>query len=114
MLDLIQTACIDQKCIRADLQCLPILLAACNLLLVVSGSTFLSRLWCCVEVFVYVTMSVEDEYVEMPMIITIGKDDEEHAHVRDLWRHFDAATCMDPARGYGHTAQWGFQKLKFM
>ena len=33
--------CIDQKNIQADLQCLPIFLAACNLLLIISGSLVL-------------------------------------------------------------------------
>merc|ERR1711908_167318 len=46
--------CIDQNAIKADLQCLPIFLASCNLLLVISGPTLTSRLWCCVELFVYV------------------------------------------------------------
>ena len=35
--------CIDQTNIQADLQCLPIFLAGCNLLLVISGSTYTSR-----------------------------------------------------------------------
>lgn len=82
-----------QKNINADLQCLPIFLAACNLLLVISGSTYTSRLWCCVELFVYVNMHMEDDSREVPIIITIGADDDERAHVRNSWMNFDVATC---------------------
>lgn len=45
----------------------------------------------------YVTMRVEDENVRMPIVLTIGSDDDEHARVVDGWRHFDAAAseCFD-------------------
>ena len=45
--------CIDQSNVQADLPCLPIFLAACNGLLIISGLTYPGRLWCCVELFVY-------------------------------------------------------------
>lgn len=85
--------CIDQMNIQADLQCLPVFLAGCNILLAVSGSTYTSRLWCCVELFVYVAMLVEDATRKAPIVLTIGADDNEHEHVRHAWRHFDAAAC---------------------
>ena len=85
--------CIEQTNIKADLQCLPIFIAGCNLLLVLSGSTYTSRLWCCVELFVYVNMFVEDESIEAPIVITLGADDREHERVRKGWRGFDAAAC---------------------
>merc|ERR1712232_1249594 len=53
--------CVDQTDIDTDLKCLPIFLAACNLVLVISGLTYTSRLWCCVEIFCDVTMHREDE-----------------------------------------------------
>ena len=46
-------ACIDQSSIAADLQALPVFLSGCKELLVVAGSTYATRLWCVVEVFVF-------------------------------------------------------------
>jgi len=48
--------CIDQENISDSLACLPVYLAACSWLLVLCGKTYLSRLWCVVEIFVFVEM----------------------------------------------------------
>ena len=49
-------ACIDQLNIDASLACLPIFLAGCRQLLILLGPTYPSRLWCVMELFVYVRM----------------------------------------------------------
>jgi len=85
--------CIDQKNIEADLQCLPIFLAACNLFLAISGPTYTSRLWCCVELFVCVIMDMERDDRSEPVLITIGETNEEREDVRNSFRDFDAAAC---------------------
>ena len=85
--------CIDQANIQADLQCLPIFLAGCNLLLIISGPTYTFRLWCCVELFVYVAMHMEDDSRKVPVIILIGADDEERARVHTSFTNFDAKVC---------------------
>ena len=79
--------------IQADLQCLPIFLAACNRLLIISGPTYTFRLWCCVELFVYVAMHMEDDSRKVPVIILIGADDEERARVHTSFTNFDAKVC---------------------
>jgi hypothetical protein len=48
--------CIDQSDISAELPCLPIFLASCRKLLVLQGDTYLSRLWCVVEIYMYIVM----------------------------------------------------------
>lgn len=48
--------CIDQGNIDVNLQCLPIYLAGCQTLVVFVGSTYFERLWCVMEVFVYLAM----------------------------------------------------------
>ena len=48
--------CIDQYYIQLDLRCLPIFGVNCYNLLVTSRATYTSRLWSCVEFFVYATM----------------------------------------------------------
>ncbi|KAG8465492.1 hypothetical protein KFE25_002799 [Diacronema lutheri] len=45
--------CIDQADITAQLPSLPVYLAGCNTLLVLLGPTYLQRLWCVVELFVF-------------------------------------------------------------
>ena len=45
--------CIDQTNIRSDLRCLPVFLSGCRSLVVLPGATYASRLWCVLEIFVY-------------------------------------------------------------
>jgi len=85
--------CIDQQNIDADLKCLPIFLAGCEKMLVLAGSTYTSRLWCCVELFVYMQMIVDDPSRQKPIIKTLGADNAEIEQVRAAWLTFDAAKC---------------------
>ena len=47
-------ACIDQNNIQQSLACLPVFLAGCQTLLVVAGPTYCARLWCVMELFMFV------------------------------------------------------------
>jgi hypothetical protein len=49
-------ACLDQRDITASLAGLPVFLAGCKKLLVLAGPTYASRLWCVMEIFVFVRM----------------------------------------------------------
>ena len=49
-------ACIDQENIDANLASLPIFLAGCKQLVVLAGTTYPSRLWCVMELYVYLRM----------------------------------------------------------
>merc|ERR1712008_256971 len=73
--------CIDQAQISRDLRCLPVFLAGCNELLVTSGSTYTSRLWCCVELFVHFSMRIEDGSRREPHIVLLAEDECERAAV---------------------------------
>jgi len=57
--------CIDQSNIEDNLQCLPIWLAGCNTLLVLCGETYLQRLWCILEIYVFMEMGGSKERVEL-------------------------------------------------
>eukprot|EP00931_Biecheleriopsis_adriatica_P020423 TRINITY_DN13653_c0_g1_i2.p2 TRINITY_DN13653_c0_g1~~TRINITY_DN13653_c0_g1_i2.p2 ORF type:complete len:290 (+),score=34.47 TRINITY_DN13653_c0_g1_i2:805-1674(+) len=48
--------CIDQTDIARSLSCLPIFVAGCNKFLVLFGNTYLQRLWCIVEVFIFLEL----------------------------------------------------------
>ena len=45
--------CIDQLSIDDSLMCLPVHLAACKKFLMIAGSTYTSRIWCILEIFVF-------------------------------------------------------------
>ena len=49
-------ACLDQRDITTSLAGLPVFLAGCKELLVLAGPTYASRLWCVMEIFVFVRM----------------------------------------------------------
>eukprot|EP00929_Paragymnodinium_shiwhaense_P078991 TRINITY_DN41000_c0_g2_i2.p1 TRINITY_DN41000_c0_g2~~TRINITY_DN41000_c0_g2_i2.p1 ORF type:complete len:772 (+),score=32.34 TRINITY_DN41000_c0_g2_i2:68-2317(+) len=83
--------CIDQADIKSDLECLPIFLAGCKALLVTCGSTYISRLWCCVELFVYMRMN--DGLAQDIHVCLLGRDSDEEAAIVDGWLIFDFRTC---------------------
>eukprot|EP00913_Durusdinium_trenchii_P026227 g24606.t1 len=68
--------CIDQTDIEASLVCLPVYLASCHTLLIIAGSTFLHRLWCMEEVFVFLQMNRPLNAME---VLPICDDMEERA-----------------------------------
>jgi len=57
--------CIDQKNIALNLSSLPVFLAGCKSLLVLCGPTYLSRLWCLIELFVFLEMGGGVDQVEI-------------------------------------------------
>lgn len=65
--------CIDQNNIGSSLACLPVYLAGCKKLLVLCGATYLDRLWCMVEIFVFLEMGADLCDLE---VITCGTQPE--------------------------------------
>ena len=75
--------CIDQQNIAEQLACLPVWLSGCSSLLVLAGPTYVSRLWCVVELFVFLRMGGEKERIR---VLELGGVD-----VRVALNRFDAA-----------------------
>eukprot|EP00398_MALV-I-01_sp_L67-1_P000640 gene640-207_t len=69
-------ACIDQKEIASDLLCLPLFLAGCETLLIIAGPTYTDRLWCVMEVFVFLQMGGS---IHRVTVIAIDVEDEQEA-----------------------------------
>lgn len=67
-------ACIRQDNITANLECLPVFLAGCQRLLVVAGPTYFERLWCIMEIFVFLRMGGDSRRIT---VVPISKDDED-------------------------------------
>jgi len=84
--------CINQCDIQRDLECLPIFVAGCNSMLVLSGRTYTSRLWCVMELFVYISMR-DARKQESPDIFFLGVTHDELVAVQRSWLSFDAEQC---------------------
>ena len=61
-------ACIDQTNIDQSLACLPVFLSGCQILLIVAGPTYCSRLWCVMEIFTFLRMGGAKERIEIHLI----------------------------------------------
>ena len=61
-------ACIDQDDIDASLACLPVFLSGCRDLLVLAGRTYTTRLWCVMEMFVFLRMGGRRERIVIKLL----------------------------------------------
>lgn len=85
--------CIDQNSIDMDLRCLPIFLSACSRLVILCGPTYLSRLWCILEIFTYVHMGGCVDDIEILPVLREGLEHEDSAAIADTFENFDAKNC---------------------
>ena len=76
--------------IDESLAALPVYLSGCKTLLVVAGATYTTRLWCVMEIFVFLQMGGDPQRVSA--LALPGRD------VMAALAHFDAskATCFKP------------------
>jgi hypothetical protein len=107
--------CIDQSNIEANLRCLPVYLSGCRALLIVAGPTYVRRLWCAIELFVFVSIHVTEEdhadkshryihgptedHADVPLEVRVlGQTEEQCSSVREGLANFDimACQCFDP------------------
>ena len=83
-------ACIDQSAIELNLMCLPVSLSGCRSLVVLAGPTYTSRLWCVVELFVWLRVGGARERIKVAPLAhqaQLGGGGEAHT----LFASFDAA-----------------------
>ena len=86
-------ACLDQRDITTSLAGLPVFLAGCKELLVLAGPTYASRLWCVMEIFVFVRMGGKQSKMDVRLLS--GMDEGE---LQQKLLEFDAgkAETFDP------------------
>jgi hypothetical protein len=93
--------CIDQGNIEEDLRCLPIYLSGCRRLLILCGPTYLSRLWCIIEIFTYIMMGGKPSDIEVELVLRDDNQvaEEEQVAIISAFQRFDASgcRCFDPA-----------------
>jgi len=85
--------CIDQRRIDEDLQCLPIFLRGCKRLVVLCGPTYLSRLWCVVEIFTHVHMGGAPGDIELVQVLREGHELEDATAILEAFDTFDVRVC---------------------
>jgi len=100
--------CIDQSDIQANLLCLPVFLSACQKLVIFAGSTYLSRLWCVLEVFIFIEMGGARRHLDVSLLdeedenawavrptMSISSVESSCEKLRALFAEFDVkdATC---------------------
>lgn len=77
--------CIDQNSIEESLACLPCFLAGCSFLVVLCGTTYLERLWCLVEILVFLEMGGDTSRLS----VRILTDVDDGGHMEVALRTFD-------------------------
>lgn len=85
--------CIDQGNIDADLRCLPVFLSGCQKLVVLCGVTYLSRLWCIMELFIFVHMGGDPKDIELHLLLRAGRKLEDRGMISAMIESFDAGMC---------------------
>merc|ERR1711971_1031298 len=85
--------CIDQTNIGADLRCLPIFLSGCQSMVVLCGPSYLSRLWCVVELFTFVHMRRGCGRLEFVPVLRDGHSQEDQDSIDSAFKRFDAREC---------------------
>merc|ERR1712048_598070 len=85
--------CIDQNHIKVDLRCLPVFLSACSRMVVFCGTTYLSRLWCIMEIFTFIHMGRGLDQIEFKLVLREGHEDEDAAAIAEAFAAFDAQEC---------------------
>ncbi|CAE7242714.1 unnamed protein product [Symbiodinium sp. CCMP2592] len=85
--------CIDQNDIEADLRCLPIFLSGCSELVVFCGPTYLSRLWCIVELFTFVHIGGNLHEINIIPVLRRGHEHEDRQKLKASFLNFDVMDC---------------------
>jgi len=85
--------CIDQQKIDISLECLPVYLSGCGKLLILCGETYLQRLWCLTEIFVFLQMG--GSRGDLEVLILPPRGSASRKFLEASIRAFDltAATC---------------------
>jgi hypothetical protein len=85
--------CIDQQNIEENLRGLPVFLCGCNELLVLCGPTYLTRLWCVVELFTFVHMGGSKHRITVLPLAPADVEEQDSHRIEQRLSDFDARQC---------------------
>jgi hypothetical protein len=91
--------CVDQANIEDDLRCLPVFLSGCSTLLVLCGETYLTRLWCIMELFTFAHMHSAACHIDFVPLLRPGLERADATRVAGQLARFDAAHCRSSKPG---------------
>lgn len=86
---------IDQNNLGDSLACLPAYLAGCKQLLVICGNTYLERLWCLIEIMVFLEMGGDITNLDVKLL--------KSAETQELHKTVNAAMMFDPKNAEAST-----------
>merc|ERR1712176_1025735 len=86
--------CIDQENIETDLRCLPIFLSGCKELIVLCGMTYVTRLWCVMELFTFAYMKGDLDQVVLIELASERQAQNDPAFITNALEAFDVQDCM--------------------
>lgn len=113
--------CIDQSRIEDSLACLPVFLSGCRKLVVFCGKTYLQRLWCLVEIFVFLEMGGQLSQLDVRLVDDqceeSGLGSQDMSTLADVIMNFDPAkarcfTDSDTERLHGVLQISGYDRIK--
>ena len=78
----IDRCCIYRANLDLSLACLPIHVAGCNKFLVLAGPTYSGRLWCALELLVFVRMGGPTDDIEVRLAVPTDLEEDEHTATR--------------------------------
>mmetsp|Transcript_100920 Transcript_100920/g.260837 ORF Transcript_100920/g.260837 Transcript_100920/m.260837 type:complete len:328 (-) Transcript_100920:84-1067(-) len=85
--------CINQQDIEASLLCLPVFVSGCRRFVALSGSSYLQRLWCVMELFTYVHMGCDMAKMELVPLVRDGSEAADMTQIRETFRDFNVEDC---------------------
>eukprot|EP00928_Gymnodinium_smaydae_P028448 TRINITY_DN21698_c0_g1_i2.p1 TRINITY_DN21698_c0_g1~~TRINITY_DN21698_c0_g1_i2.p1 ORF type:complete len:619 (+),score=96.70 TRINITY_DN21698_c0_g1_i2:101-1858(+) len=85
--------CIDQSNIESDLRGLPLFLSGCKEMLVLCGPTYLSRLWCVMELFTFVHMGGDVSQITLVRLLRRGREKRDTWAIQRSVDEFDSEQC---------------------
>jgi len=85
--------CLDQTNIEADLRCLPVFLSGCKRMVVLCGVTYLTRLWCVIELFTFVQIGRKVNELRFEPVLREGHEQADLLAVANSFLNFDAEQC---------------------
>jgi len=96
-------ACLNWDDIESSLQCLPLFLSGCHQFVVLAGSVYTTRMWCCVEVFTFLRIgALVDRMSIWPLVEPGQTSSEARSAARDRFIAFDIADAQCYAADRDH------------
>ncbi len=89
----IDKMCLDQANLEDDLMCLPVFISGSAQMLVLAGRTYLSRLWCMVELFAHHHVASGEDRLQVLPVIRDGHREEDVLSMKLGFATFDVEHC---------------------